>query len=122
MAENIIEVSSGDSSMTEQYLDTFRRSEHLQPERALVAAVLEDAIHEYRKFSRARDREGQERFHEAEEWIMQSGNGWIFSFDNVCELLGLDPEYVRRGLREAGDEQAKKEEPRQRRGTRRQAA
>jgi hypothetical protein len=31
---------------------------------------------------------------------MARGNDWIFSFDSVCDLLGLDPEYVRRGLRE----------------------
>ena len=46
------------------------------------------------------DADGKKRFREAEEWIMRGGNDWIFSFDNVCELLGLDPEYVRRGLRE----------------------
>jgi len=41
-----------------------------------------------------------ERFREVEEWITHEGNEWIFSFDNVCEFLGLDPEYLRRGLRE----------------------
>lgn len=122
MVENIFTGTSGDTSMTQQYLDTFRRSEHLQPERALIAAILEDAIHNYRKYSEARDRESRERFHEAEEWIMHSGNDWIFSFDNVCELLGLDPAYVRRGVRGTQGKHEEEKKPRHRRGMGRQAA
>jgi hypothetical protein len=91
----------GDNSDAQQFLDTFRRSEYFEPETALIAAILEDAIHDYRKYCCARDAAGKERFREAEEWLMREGNGWIFSFNNVCEFLGLDPEYVRRGLREA---------------------
>jgi hypothetical protein len=90
----------GDSSEAQQYLDTFRRAEYLEPEKALIAAILEDAIHEYHKYRDARDAAGKERFREAEEWIMHEGDEWIFSFDNVCEFLGLDPEYLRRGLLE----------------------
>ena len=30
---------------------------------------------------------------------MHDGSGWIFSFYNVCDSLGLDPDYVRHGLR-----------------------
>jgi hypothetical protein len=99
MAENTFTMTSDDTLMTQQYADTFRRSEHLDPEKALVAAILDDAIHEYRKYSGAHDPNGKKRFREAEKWIMHGGNGWIFSFDNVCDLLGLDPDYVRRGLR-----------------------
>ena len=74
MAENIFMSPSGDTSRTQQYLDTFRRSEHLEPEKALLAAILEDAVHSYRKYSQARDRQGKERFREAQEWIMEGGN------------------------------------------------
>jgi hypothetical protein len=95
-----IETRIGDSTEAQQFLDTFRRTEYLEPETALIAAILEDAIHDYRKFRRARDASGKQRFREAEEWLMREGNAWIFSFGNVCEFLGLDPEYVRRGLRE----------------------
>src|SRR4030095_15952584 len=101
MAENNFTITTGDTSMLEQYLDTFRRSEHLEPEKSLRAASREDAVQEYRKYSRAHDADGKKRFREVEEWIMRGGNDWIFSFDNVCELLGLDPQYVRRGLRES---------------------
>lgn len=122
MAANISTMTAGDSSMAQQYLDTFRRSEPLEPERALFAAILEDAIHNYRKYSQARDREGKERFREAEEWIMNSANHWIFCFNSVCELLGLDPEYVRSGLRDAKYALEPGEKPGHRRGMPRRAA
>lgn len=63
-----------------------------------MLTLLEDAIHNYRKYRSARDRVGKERFQDAEAWIMESETEWIFSFENVCELLGLDPAYLRRGL------------------------
>jgi hypothetical protein len=92
MAENNFTITtdytSDDTSLVQQYLDTFRRSEHLEPEKSLLAALLEDAVQEYRKYSRAHDANGKKRFREAEEWIMRGDNNWIFSFDNVCDLLG----------------------------------
>jgi hypothetical protein len=84
-----------------RYFDVFRNSERLVPEKALVLAVLEDAIHCFQQYSVARDRAGKQKFSEAENWIMRQGRDWVFTFDNVCELLGLDPQYVRRGLRES---------------------
>lgn len=98
MAENNFTIMTDDTSMLQHYLDTFRRSQHLEPEKLLIAAILEDAVQEYRKYSRARDANGKKRFREVEEWIMRGGNDWIFSFDSVCDLLGLDPDYVRRGV------------------------
>jgi hypothetical protein len=118
MAE-FAETRMEDSSETEQFFASFRRSEYLQPETALIAAILEDAIHDYRKYRGARDNAGKERFREAEEWLMHDGNEWIFSFGNVCEFLGLDPEYVRRGLH--GMEGSQLEKP-QGRDSRKRAA
>ena len=43
----------GDSTEAERYLDTFRRSEYVEPEKALIAAILEDAIHQYHKYRHA---------------------------------------------------------------------
>jgi hypothetical protein len=122
MAENIFTFVSGDTSIAQQYLSTFRRSEHLEPEKALLAAILEDAIHECRKYRRARDPEGEERFHAAEGWILDDSDDWIFAFRNVCELLGLDPAYVRRGLRESISKARDAEKPASRRDRRKRAA
>jgi hypothetical protein len=122
MAENIFSITSDDTLIMQQYVDTLLRSEHLEPEKALVAAMLNDAIHEYRKYSRARDANGKKRFREAQEWIMHRGDDWIFTFDNVCEVLGLDPEFVRRGLRDTKGKPLEKENPLHRDGTGKRAA
>jgi hypothetical protein len=37
-------------------------------------------------------------FLEAEEWISSNDNG-VFSFNNVCETLGFDPDALRKVLR-----------------------
>jgi hypothetical protein len=100
MAENAFNITIDNTLVGQQYLDTFRRSEHFEPEKSLLAAILEDAVQEYRKYSRAYDANGKSRFREVEEWFMGRDNEWVFSFENVCELLGLDPEYVRGRLRE----------------------
>ena len=101
MEERPLAMIGNDTGTQQRYFDTCRRSEHLEPEKTLLLAILEDAIHCYRKFATVRNRAGREQFREAEEWLMGGGDGWVFAFDNVCDLLGLDPEYVRRGLRQS---------------------
>ena len=122
MKETILSYFGSDAVTPEQFLDTFRRNEYLEPEKALLLAVLEDAINCFQKYMETEDRSGKERFAEAEEWIMRGGNDWLFSFDNICELLGLDPQYLRRGLREWQARAATQEKGRQHSGLRRQAA
>lgn len=61
-------------------------------------AVLDDAIEGYKRYLKSSTKKGQNRFREAEEWIDRRDKLWLFSFDNVCEALDIDPEYMRRGL------------------------
>jgi hypothetical protein len=89
-----------DQTWRDQYLSTFRRSEFLEPEKALLAALLQDAIDCFHKHASARDREGRELLREAERWIMTDRDDWVFSFRNVCSVLGVDAEYIRRGILE----------------------
>lgn len=115
MNENMRAVVGDDSSVAAQYFDTLRRGEPLEPEKALLLAILKDAIDMYRKYRGARDRLGKEQFREAEEWLMGGGDDWIFAFDSVCELLDLDPDYIRRGVRDSMGPTAESEKTRPRR-------
>lgn len=81
-----------------QYLGVFGRGENLPPEKALLLAVLEDAIHWFLRCRPSHGGVGTQRFREAESWIQRRGYDWPFSFDNVCELLGMEPESLRRKL------------------------
>ncbi len=93
-----------------QYLGIFGRNENLAPEKALLPAVLEDAIHCFRHYSAAHDRVGKQRFREAETWINRHGRDWVFTFDSVSELLGIEPECLRRKIFEE-ERSGKKAEP-----------
>jgi hypothetical protein len=81
---------------------------------------LQDAIDCYRKYRSAKNREGKQTLHEAERWLMKDEDDWIFSFHNVCDLLGFVPEYIRRGL--LGEKRRQASRPPQRNKPRRQAA
>ncbi|HEV8342600.1 MAG TPA: hypothetical protein VGR30_09545 [Candidatus Binatia bacterium] len=96
--ERLASLFQPDTLISEQYLDTFRRRSHLEPEKRLMLAVLEDAVACFQKYVSARDHRGKAMFLEAEEWILEKGSDWLLSFENICEVLGMNPHYVRQGL------------------------
>jgi len=67
-------------------------------EEALMLAVLADAIECFQKYVFADHERGKRSFQEAEDWILEKNNDWLFSFCSICEALGLDPDYLRQGL------------------------
>jgi hypothetical protein len=96
--EKALAVFQPDILVTVQYLSTYRRRFHLQPEQLLMLAVLEDAIICFQDYLTAVTPRKQSLFREAEEWIVDDNRFYLFSFNNICEGLALDPNYVRRGL------------------------
>jgi hypothetical protein len=98
MEERVTSLFQPDTLLPEQYLETFRRKLHLEPEKKLMLAVLEDAIACFQKYVFARDGKGRMLFQESEEWVLDTNSDWLFSFGNVCETLGFNPEYLRQGL------------------------
>lgn len=87
-----------DPAITIQYFDTLRRKTVIEPEKRLMLAVLEDAIMSLQKYALGKSRREKLLFREAEEWILESGSEWPFSFENICDALGLSPDYIRYGL------------------------
>ncbi len=97
--ERVAALFQPDTLLRAQYLETVRSKTHLEAEKELMLAVLEDAVTCFQKYFAAQDKIGTSLFHTAEEWILQQGkSNWLFSFDNVCETLGLNPGYIREGL------------------------
>jgi len=99
MEERVSSLFQPDTLLPEQYLDTYRRKLHLEPEKKLMLAILEDGIACFQKYVFARDGKGKALFREAETWVEDIGGEAVFAFDSVCESLALDPDYVRRGMR-----------------------
>jgi len=89
-----------DTLLPIQYFEAMRRKHLLEGEKRLVLSVLEDAVECFMKCIDSSTNKGQRLFRDAEEWINLEDKKWVFSFDNVCEMLDVNPEYLRRGLRE----------------------
>ncbi len=65
------------------------------PEIALMAAVLEDAIHCIHKNMHAKRGRARREFLDAYRWIFDAEQSWPFAFENVCDILGLSAGAVR---------------------------
>ena len=75
--ERVQELFQPDTLLPSQYFDRIRRRASFDGERRLMVAVLEDA----------------------DAWIESDDKSWIFSFENICDVLGIDATYLRKGLR-----------------------
>ena len=87
-----------DPLLAHEYFDSFQRKQPLQPEKQLLEAMLADAINIYRLYAFADSSEKKRLFAEARRWLWSDDWCWPFSYRNVCEILGLDPSYLRQGL------------------------
>jgi hypothetical protein len=75
------------------------RNRQLTPERRLMIAVLDDAIHCVMKYRFATDGLGRRLFEEEIQWLLSEDTRWPYSFECICEMLDLDAGAVRAGLR-----------------------
>ena len=67
-------------------------------ERRLMLAILEDAVECFQKYLGTKESRGRLLYSDAEEWLMSDDRSWLFAFENVCEVLGLQPDFIRQGL------------------------
>lgn len=89
-----------DTLLGEDYAANFRRKIPLEPERILLLAILEDGVRCYQEnlFMTAGKRRAL--FDEAKEWLFDDDSKWFCSFVSICTMLNLEPNYIRRGLRQ----------------------
>ena len=99
MDERMEGIFEPDTLLASQYFDRVRGRTATDPERRLMVAVLEDAVHVYLKHVGATSEPARELFEEAAEWIEDRDATWFYSFENVCAVLDIDADYIRRGLR-----------------------
>jgi hypothetical protein len=79
------------------YEENCQRKDRYGPEERLLFAILEDAISCYQIYLLTQKQEERALFIEAERWIFDDGVEFI-SFNNISEILRIDPAYLRRGL------------------------
>jgi len=81
-----------------QFFSFFRKEAGFDRERRLMLAVLEDAIDCFQKYAHTEDSRGKQLFAESYEWIMSPDKAWLFSFENICQIVDMNPDYIRQGL------------------------
>ena len=70
----------------------------LQPEKRLMLAVLEGAVSDFQKYATATSGRGRRLFAEANAWLGSSGTDRLLDFESICQVLELDPAFIRAGL------------------------
>ena len=98
--ERIGSLFQPDTLIGEDYAANFRRKIPLEAERTLLLAVLEDGIRSFQENLFATSGKRRTIFDEANEWIFSDDDTWFCSVVSVCNLLNLEPQYIRRGLRQ----------------------
>ena len=88
-----------DTLLSEQYLGNYRRRIPLEPEKALMLAVLEDGVRTFQENIIAESGKKRALWEEARQWLFVDGAEHVFSFNSICSTLGLEPGYIRRGLK-----------------------
>jgi hypothetical protein len=96
--EKIISLFEPDTLLSAQYFENLRSKTFVEPEKSLMLAVLEDAVYCFQANLMAQSGRRKKLFKETEDWITAQDDDWIFSFVSICEILRLNPEYVRQGL------------------------
>ncbi len=68
-------------------------------ERRLMAAVLADGVEAYVSYWLDHHKHLAEDSSDVVDWVEIKDSSYVFSFDVVCESLGIDPDYLRLGLK-----------------------
>jgi len=103
LEEKVNSLLQSDPLLSMRFFDVHCRRSWLEPEKALMLAVLEDAITCIQK--------GNRWYRETVEWIVAEDEDRLFSFSSICQPLGLNVASLRlaltdmaeRSLTEAGN-------------------
>jgi len=63
-----------------------------------MLAILRDAVECLEKHRGASNSSGRELYQNALRWAEDKRTDWLFSFVNICDLLGIDSDYLREFL------------------------
>ena len=88
-----------DTLLSDEFFGNYRRRIPLEPEKALMLAVLEDGVRSFQENIFAETGKKRALLDEARQWLFNDEFDHVFSFTSICSTLGLNPGYVRRGLK-----------------------
>ena len=73
-------------------------SRKLEGEKRLMIAILKDAVECLEKYRGSCSSAAKISYQSAIDWVEDSDTEWLYSFTNICELLGFDAQYLREQL------------------------
>jgi len=73
-------------------------SRKLEGEKRLMIAILKDAVECLEKYRGSLSSAGKISYQSAIDWVEDTDTEWLYSFTNICDLLGFDPNYLREQL------------------------
>ena len=88
-----------DTVLPAQLVDAPLGGARIQPEKRLQVAVLADAVVSFRRWADVDEPRARRLFAEVEAWFASDDAAGPFAFVTICQSLGFDPAYIRRGLR-----------------------
>jgi hypothetical protein len=96
--DNVVSLFQPDTLVLAQFFDDRRGKTLIEPEVKLMLAILEDAIQCFQDNVSSKHISRKRLFDDVQRWIFEVKDDWVFSFENICSVLGFNPEYVRKGL------------------------
>jgi hypothetical protein len=90
LTPSLMEYLTPDLTLPEQYYMRHQGDDGMGPERALMYAVLKDAIRSFYKNIGATRRKYKKVLAEAESWLSEDSWDYPFSFLVICETLSID--------------------------------
>jgi hypothetical protein len=90
LTPSLMEYLTPDLTLPEQYYMRHQGDDGMGPERALMYAVLKDAIRSFYKNVGATRRKYKKVLAEAESWLSEDSWDYPFSFLVICETLNID--------------------------------
>jgi hypothetical protein len=84
-----------DAVMPAQFYPTRRGSAAVEPIVRLMGGILADAVRCFQRNFDARSQNKRQEFREAKFWIFHDRGEGPFSFEDVCDALGIDPRRLR---------------------------
>lgn len=98
LTPSLMEYLAPDLTLPEQYYMRHQGDDGMGPERALMYAVLKDAIRSFYKNVGATRRKYKKVLLEAETWLAEDSWDYPFSFLVICETLNIDAHCLRSRL------------------------
>lgn len=95
---SIYRILESDAVAEFQFFRMFRAKAHDAPEERLMFAVLNDAVECLAKNRHGKRRGDCRLFRESCNRILSDESDELYSFENICDALKIDPSYLRRGL------------------------